>query len=63
MKDFERLFSDFIDGTQYDKAEEALFSLRRMAFMAGWLAAGGEIPNPLKMTKIFDSTRYKTDRE
>ena len=48
MKNFEQLFSDFIDGTEYDKAEEALFSLIRMAFKAGWLAAGGEVVRDLR---------------
>jgi len=44
MQDFEGSFSTFIDGTEYDKAEEAIFALVRMAFKAGWLAAGGELP-------------------
>ncbi|MCL2842783.1 MAG: hypothetical protein FWE28_04860 [Oscillospiraceae bacterium] len=43
MKEFESSFSDFIDGQEYDKAEDALFSLVRMAFKAGWQAAGGEV--------------------
>jgi len=46
MKDFEGSFSNFIDGTEYDKAEDAIFALVRTAFQAGWLAAGGESPKP-----------------
>ena len=46
--DFEKVFGDFIDGTEYDKSEEAfielLFNTARASFKAGWLAAGGEAP-------------------
>ena len=41
MKDFEAAFSDFIDCREYDQAENALFSIVRIAFAAGWRAAGG----------------------
>ena len=37
--EFERLFSDFIDGDEYDKADAAVFDLVRAAFKAGYLAA------------------------
>ena len=45
MPDFEKSFSDFLDSKEYDKSEEALFSMLRIAYKAGWLAAGGELPN------------------
>jgi len=41
MPDFEKSFSDFIDRREYDVAESALFSMVRVSFTAGWLAAGG----------------------
>ena len=48
MVDFEKAFSDFIDSNEYDKADEAftamLFTTARSSYMAGWLAAGGEMP-------------------
>jgi len=53
MQDFEGSFSTFIDGTEYDKAEDAIFSLVRTAFKAGWLAAGGELP---KSQDVADKT-------
>jgi len=57
MKDFEGYFSDFLDSTEYDKAEEAVFSFVRMAFKAGWIAAGGEAPSLAKVsTKYADSS-------
>lgn len=40
--DFEKAFEQFIDRKEYDSAENALFSMVRIAFKAGWLAARGE---------------------
>lgn len=40
--DFEKAFEQFIDRKEYDSAENALFSMARISFQAGWLAAGGE---------------------
>jgi len=45
MQDFEKSFSEFLDSKEYDKSEEALFSMLRIAYKVGWLAAGGELPN------------------
>lgn len=50
--DFEKAFSDFIDRREYDQAENALFSMVRVAFVAGWLAAGGSPPQPQKIFTI-----------
>ena len=35
-------FSDFLDDSVYDEAEEAIFQLLRNAFFAGWNAAKKE---------------------
>lgn len=56
--EFEKSFADFLDGAEYDKAADALFMVARAAFLAGWLAAGGENPKP---QKIF--TLYKNENE
>lgn len=40
---FEAKFSDFLNSDACDTAEDALFSLLRTAFSAGWQAAGGYI--------------------
>lgn len=50
--DFEKAFSDFMERREYDQAENALFSMVRIAFVAGWLAAGGEPPQPQKIFTI-----------
>ncbi len=36
---FEIAFGEFLDSQEYDRAEDALFSLVRAAFRAGYLAA------------------------
>ena len=54
MQTFEEVFSDFIDRREYDAAQSALFSIVRIAFTAGWLAAGG---NPPKSQKIVELVR------
>ena len=51
--DFEKAFSDFIDRREYDQAENALFAMVRMAFLAGWNAAGGNPPEPQKVVELF----------
>ena len=55
--DFEKAFSDFLDRHEYDQAENALFAMVRISFLAGWKAAGGDPPKP---QKIF-TLRHKTD--
>ena len=60
-QDFEKAFGDFIDGAEYDKAEEAfmemLFNTARASFKAGWLAAGGEMPETLDGLKYTRPSR------
>jgi len=56
--DFEEAFGNFLERTEYDKASNALFSLARAAFQAGWLAAGGQPPVP---QKIFELIRPNKD--
>lgn len=49
---FEQAFSDFLDRREYDQAENALFSMVRISFLAGWKAAGGETPPPQKLLRL-----------
>ena len=49
---FEKAFSNFLDRREYDQAENALFSIVRIAFLAGWKAAGGEAPPPQKILRL-----------
>lgn len=45
--EFEKCFADFLDRHEYDDAENALFAMVRIAFSAGWQAAGGAPPSPI----------------
>ena len=51
--DFEKAFGDFIDRREYDQAENALFAMVRISFLAGWKAAGGDPPQPQKIIKLM----------
>ena len=57
--DFEKAFGDFIDRREYDEAENALFSIVRIAFLAGWKAAGGEAPPPQKVFELYHNNEVK----
>lgn len=64
--DFEKSFSDFIDRREYDQAENALFAMVRISFLAGWKAAGGDPPPPQKIVTLMhrediDSSAIETD--
>ena len=48
---FEKTFSDFLDSSEYDTTEEALFSMIRRAYIAGWKAAGGDVAAAEEKTK------------
>jgi len=50
---FEKSFSDFLETRDYDQASEALFTVVRSAFLAGWKAAGGEPPMMSAIFHIF----------
>ena len=59
--DFEQAFSDFLDRREYDQAENALFAMVRIAFLAGWKAAGGDPPQPQKIFQIIHKTDIQPD--
>ncbi len=44
--DFEAAFGNFLENEVYDRGEDALFTLVRAAFMAGWKAARGDLFDP-----------------
>lgn len=49
--EFEEAFSNFLERHEYDEAEHYLFSMVRLAFAAGWKAAGGAPP---KAERLFE---------
>jgi|GEM_PF-399825 len=59
--DFEQAFGDFMERREYDQAENALFAMVRIAFKAGWLAAGGEPPQPQKIFQLIHKNDISED--
>lgn len=57
--DFEAAFSSFLDRHEYDEAESYLFSMVRISFTAGWLAAGGDPPSEERIFQLLDFTQKK----
>ena len=50
--EFEKMFGDFLECNEYDQAQNAVFTLTRKSFEAGWEAAGGEPPMPHRLLEI-----------
>ncbi|MGN0663803.1 MAG: hypothetical protein ACI4L5_01885 [Negativibacillus sp.] len=57
--EFEKAFSDFLDGNEYDRASNALFSVVRIAFSAGWEAAGGASPSDPRIFALLPAESKK----
>ena len=53
--EFEKCFADFLDRHEYDEAENALFAMVRIAFPAGWQAAGGAPPQSERIYELLPS--------
>ena len=51
----EESFSAFLDRHEYDEAENYLFLMVRLAFSAGWQAAGGQPPVSEKIYQLLPS--------
>ena len=50
---FEAAFDALLERPEYDDAQQAQFDLVRAAFLAGWMAAGGEPPQPERIFQIL----------
>jgi hypothetical protein len=59
--EFEKAFEDFLERREYNQAENALFAMVRIAFLAGWKAAGGNPPQPQKIFQIMHKKEIDTD--
>ena len=59
--DFEQAFGDFLDRREYDQAENALFAMVRIAFLAGWKAAGGDPPAAQKIVQLMHKDDISKD--
>lgn len=50
---FEAAFDAFLERREYDEAQQAQFALVRAAFLAGWLAAGGDRPQQARLFEVL----------
>lgn len=57
--EFDKAFSVFIDGEQYDRTEDMLFNLVFSAFKAGWEAAGGEDLTKRELISKYTNEKYR----
>lgn len=55
--EFEDAFSQFLARHEYDEAENYLFEMVRIAFAAGWRAAGGDPPKEERLFQLLDFTK------
>lgn len=46
VENFELAFNNYWGEREYIETEKAIYELTRMAFLSGWLAAGGPSPVP-----------------
>ncbi len=51
--DMEKALDDFLQRSEYDEAENALYAIVRAAFFAGVQAAGGEMPQEERIFTVL----------
>ena len=61
--EFEDAFGNFLDRHEYDEAESALFGMVRVAFVAGWRAAGGKPPKAEKLYELIRTDKKSPDTQ
>ena len=61
--EFEEAFSNFLERHAYDEADNYLFSMVRLAFAAGWKAAGGAPPKSERLFELIVTPKAKSPAE
>ena len=61
--EFEAAYGAFIDRREYDEAANALHSIVRIAFTAGWNSAGGDPPTPHKIFEVIPGKEKEPDQD
>lgn len=61
--EFEAAFDQFLQRHEYDEAENYLFSTVRLAFAAGWRAAGGDPPKAERLFELILTPKPKQPSE
>ena len=59
---FEAAFDAFLERREYDEAQQAQFALVRAAFLAGWLAAGGDRPQQARLFEVLRPRKRRMTR-
>ena len=57
--EFELAFSNFLERHEYDEAENYQFSMVRIAFLAGWQAAGGAPPKAERLFELIPAPKTR----
>ena len=57
--ELEEAFSNFLERHEYDEAESYLFSMVRLSFVAGWMAAGGAPPKAERLFEVITMPKEK----
>ena len=55
--ELEEAFSAFLERHEYDEAENYLYSMIRLSFVAGWRAAGGDPPKAERLFEVISTPR------
>ena len=51
--EYEAAFSAFLERHEYDEAAQAVYDLTSAAFLAGWMAAGGDLPQEERIFQVL----------
>lgn len=59
--DYDKALSKFLDQAEYEQLQLDLFTVTTMAFMAGWTAAGGELPKYELPPQLYQALLHRND--
>lgn len=63
MRDFDECFSNYLETYEADKMYNSFFTAVRKAFIAGYKAAGGEIPKEQPVFTIIDFCEMQNSKK
>ena len=58
--ELEEAFSAFLERHEYDEAENYLYSMIRLSFVAGW-TAGGDPPKAERLFEVISTPRKRQE--
>lgn len=63
MRDFDECLSSYLETYEADKMFDSFFSAIRKAYIAGYKAAGGEIPKEQPILKLVKCCKVTSNKE